>query len=581
MKRIFLIALAVALIFLTGPLFASPGEEKPMETTAAESGAPQYGGTITIFQRQDFDPPGPDINDAFRDSMYWLDYLQQKPVVGDYVKYGPLGSNVYQFGLIGAIPDKYQTGLLLDSWETSYEKLTWHVKHGIHWAPTELQSAWMAPRELTAEDLVNDIKEFAASAYKRRFDGLLKPEGVKLVDKYTLEIWFDQRYSADVFYFLSYEDRAQIAPPELHGAPGRAAKWENQVGTGAWQYDEYVVGSHFAFKKNKDYRGRLTMNGTEYKLPFADRVVLPIIPDETTRLAAMKTGKADIDEHIQSPNWSTMDKVKGLSSKSIIGGANARIVLRADQPPFDDVRVRDALFMATDLAKAQTIWGAEGLPIHFFPIYPGAPSYTPQDQLPADIKELYDYNPEKAKKLLADAGYPNGFEVNFNANSEYLQSMDLASLLENQWSKVGVKVTIVPRDSVEHTRAKYSHPPSWTGVLWDNLLEASETRMYTYYHKTGVDLNYANWSNARFDELCELMEAELDPDVQQKYIKEAGEILMRSGPYIPISIIPTKIYWWPWIKNYWGAYTIQDDTCFAELTPFMYVDQNLKTQMGY
>jgi peptide/nickel transport system substrate-binding protein len=203
------------------------------------------------------------------------------------------------------------------------------------------------------------------------------------------------------------------------------------------------------------------------------------------------------------------------------------------------------------------------------------------EELPAEIKQLYDYNPEKAKQMLAEAGYPNGFEIDFNTDSEVLQAMDLASFCEDQWAKIGVDVNIIPRDSVEHTRMKYSHPPLWSGALWDHLLEASETRMYTYYHKTGVDLNYPSWSNARVDELCELMEAELDPDKQQEYIKEAGEILMREGPYIPISIIPTKIYWWPWVKNYWGAYTIQDDCNFSEVTPYMWIDRNLKAEMGY
>jgi len=581
MKKIFLIFSAIALLVFTGPLFAEGAQEDSSEGAMMGTDEPQHGGTLTLFLRHDYDPPGPDVNDAFRDSFHWLDFLQQKPIVGDYGTYSPQGNGEYDFGLLGAIPEKYQKGLLLDSWETTYEKLTWHVKPGVYWAPTEVQSAWMDAREFTAADLVNDIKEFASSPYKRRFDGLLKPEGVVEIDKYTLEIRFDQRFSADVFYFLGYEDRSVVAPPELQAAPGRAGKWENQVGTGPWQFDEYVIGSHFSMKRNMDYWDSTVIDGKEYQLPFADKVVLPIITDETTRLAAMKTGKADLDEHINNPNWSTMDKVQGLKSASIIGGANARVVLRADEPPFNDVRVRNALFMATDLEQCQTIWEAQGLPIHFFPIYPSAPAYTELEDLPPEIAELYDYNPEKAKKLLAEAGYPNGFEIDFAADTTVLQSMDLASLLENQWSKVGVKVNIVPRDGVEHTRMKYSHPPLWSGALWDHLLEASETRMYTYYHKSGVDLNYAAWSNDRLDKLCELMEAELDYDKQQEYIKEAGEILMREGPYIPISIIPTKIYWWPWVKNYWGAYTIQDDCNFGELAAFLWVDQDLKEEMGY
>jgi peptide/nickel transport system substrate-binding protein len=579
MKKNLLILLLIAGFIVAGPVFA--GGEQDTGPAMASTGEPQHGGTLTLFLRHDYDPPGPDVNDAFRDSLHWMDFLQQKPIVGDYETYSPQGNGEYDFGLLGAIPEKYQKGLLLESWETTYEKLTWHVKPGVYWAPTEVQSAWMEAREFTAADLVNDIKEFVRSPYKRRFDGLLVPEGVKEIDKYTLEIWFDERFSADVFYFLGYEDRCVVAPPELQAVPGRAGKWENQVGTGPWQFDEYVIGSHFSMKRNMDYWDTTVIDGKEYQLPFADAVILPIITDETTRLAAMKTGKADLDEHIQSPNWSTMEKVSGIVSKAIIGGANARVVLRADVPPFDDVRVRNALFMATDLAQAQTLWGAEGLPIHFFPIYPSAPAYTELEDLPPEIAELYDYNPEKAKRLLAEAGYPNGFDIEYAADTTKPQSLDLGSLLVDQWGKVGVNVTIVPRDGVEHIRMKYSHPPLWTGALWDHLLEASETRMYTYYHKSGVDLNYAAWGNDRLDELCELMEAELDYEKQQEYVKEAGEILMREGPYIPISIIPTKIFWWPWVKNYWGAYTIQDDCNFSELAAFLWIDQDLKAEMGY
>ena len=105
--------------------------------------------------------------------------------------------------------------------------------------------------------------------------------------------------------------------------------------------------------------------------------------------------------------------------------------------------------------------------------------------------------------------------------------------------------------------------------------------MFTMYHKSGVDLNYMAYSSPELDALCEQMEKELDVAEQDRQIKEAGFVLMRDVPSIPVSITPQRIYWWPWLKNYYGSYTIQDDCNFAEMIPYMWIDKDLKKKMGY
>ncbi len=577
-------AITVLLVLTLAVTAVWAGGKKAAVEKKVVSGAPQYGGTFTAFVRTSMNanPPGPGMTDAHRGSFHWLDFLLQKPVVGDIETYGPTGTGQYPFQLLGAIPDKYQKGLLLESWEITFEKLVWHVRPGIHWAPNEHQSAWMEPRELTAEDIALDIKEFVASAYKRRFDGLLTVDGVTVIDKYTLEIKFDQRYSADLFYFLGYEDRSVISAPEMAAVPGRAEKWENQVGTGAFMFEEYVVGSHMSFVKNPNYWDTTVIDGKEYKMPFIDRIVLPIIPDPATRLAALKTAKADIHVDMAAEYWDTLDKsAPDLEKANITGGAGIRLALRNDIPPFDDVNVRRAMMIGTDIRKFQYIWLASGMPIHYHPIIPGHPSYTPPEKLPADIKILYDYNKDLAKKMLADAGYPDGFKMDFHTDSNDPKAMDLASLVADQWAKIGVEVKIVPSDPVEHTRKKYSHPPIWTGAFYDYIMEASATRMYTMYHKSGVDLNYMVYSNPELDALAELMEKELDSAEQDRQIKKAGDIVMRDTPAIPVTIVPQRIYWWPWVKNYFGSSTIQDDANFAEQVPYFWIDQDLKASMGH
>ena len=560
-------------------------EEKPASKMAMTSSGPQYGGTLTAFVRHfSDDPPGPAMKDAHRGSFHWLDHILEKPVIGDYEGVGDIagGSGEYSFQLMGAIPDAYQIGNLLDSWDINFDRMIWYVKPGIMWSPTEVQSEWMPVRELTADDIVADIKEFVTSAYKRRFDGLLVAEGVNVIDKYTLQIDYHERYSADLFYFLGYEDRSVIGAPEMVAVPGRAERWENQVTTGPYRFDEYVVGSHMSFAANPTYRGKYTVDGEEFQLPFIEKVVLPIMPDPATRLAAMKTGKADMHVDMDAEYWDTLDKTApDMLKASIAGGRGVRLAFRCDIPPFDNVNVRRAMMIGTDVTQHQYVWLASGMNIHYHPITPGHPSYTSLDKLPADIKELYDYNPDKAKKMLADAGYPNGFEMDFHTDATDPKAMDLASLVESQWAKIGVKVNIVTADQVEHTRKKYSHPPIWTGAFWDDIMEASSTRMFTMYHKTGVDLNYMAYSNPALDEQCELMERELDINKQNAQIKAAGDIVMRDAPAIPVSIIPTRIYWWPWVQNYYGAYTIQDDANYAQMVQYMWIDEGIKAELGF
>jgi peptide/nickel transport system substrate-binding protein len=402
---------------------------------------------------------------------------------------------------------------------------------------------------------------------------------VKLIDKYTLEIHYHERFSADLFYFLGYEDRSVISAPEMAAVPGRAAKWENQVTTGPYRFDEYLIGSYFAVSKNPDFWKKWTYEGKEYQLPFIDRIVLPIVPDPATRLAAIKTGTAELHLDLPAEYWSTIDRsTPELKKRSLTVGFTILALLRSDIPPFDDPKVRRAMMIGTDISKHQQVWAAAGMPIHAYPIYPAHPSYTPLEKLPADIRELYDYNPEKAKKMLAEAGYPDGLKIDLHTDSEWPKAMDTASLLQDQWSKIGVDATIVPAEKIEHTRKRYSHPPIYTGACFSDLLEASMERMFTMFYKSEVDLNWMAYSNSELDRLCELIEKELDPDKMVKHIKEAGDIWMRDIPAIPLSIVPQRIYWWPWLKNYYGTVAVGYYNVYGS-AKYRWIDHDLKAEL--
>ncbi|MBA7520147.1 Heme-binding protein A [subsurface metagenome] len=333
-----------------------------------------------------------------------------------------------------------------------------------------------------------------------------------------------------------------------------------------------------SFIRNPDYWDTTTIDGVEYQMPFMDRVVLPIIPDPATRLAALKTGGVDFSLSVLPAQWAMLDRVAPeLQKISVAGGASARIVFRCDEPPFDDVRVRRAMMIGTNLEEFNKLWMATELPMHWFPTLAENPAYVPLEELPADIRILYDYNPPLARQLLAEADYPEGeIKLFTNLSGDDPLAIDTAALIKDQWAKIGIEVEIDAREQIDYYRVKYSHPPLWTGTVYDFYQQASPYLALSMSHKTGSDLNYGVYSSPELDALIAKIELELDVDEQTLLIKEASLLLMRDVASIPCSLSPIRIYWWPWLKNYYGEYTIQDDCCFAAILPYIWIDQDLK-----
>ncbi|GAJ17427.1 unnamed protein product, partial [marine sediment metagenome] len=125
------------------------------------------------------------------------------------------------------------TGHLVESWEIGPDTLTMKVRSGINWAPTESQKAWMPVRELTAEDIALDINRFWEAPWGNRFDGIL--EKVSATDQYTVVVEFVDKFNLEGFYYMGWEDRSLIAPPEMIEAGDD--KWSNQLGTGPFMFE--------------------------------------------------------------------------------------------------------------------------------------------------------------------------------------------------------------------------------------------------------------------------------------------------------------------------------------------------------
>jgi len=575
--------LAAVLVLALALSACGPKEEEPITPTTPTKPAepakpiekePQYGGTITVFtQGATKDPGSPDIAVGGGGPSRWLNPIQERPLIGAFEKYGPRGTGEYAFQLHEYIPDKYVEGCLIESWEVNPDKVIWHVRSGIYWHGNRPNV--MAARELTAEDIAFDLNYFRDAAPGKAF--MEMTGDIYAQDRYTVVIEVTD-FNLGLMYIVGYEDRSLISPPETHEAG--AGIWENQVGTGPFMLKEYVVGSHMTYVRNPDYWKTTTVDGKEYEIPFVDEMVYPIIPDVSTQIAALRTGTLDF--HIQVPpaQWATLEKTApDLLFDKVSSGIGNTTILKCSEPPFDSRVVRRAMMIGLDLKAFRDLHGVGPLEPNWFPTFEGDPTvHTEIKDMPAETAMLFDYNPELAKQMLAEAGYPDGFTVEYYVNSALQDVMDRAALVKDMWARIGVEVEIKPVETVAYR--KYQTEKSYNNMINGGGEVANPLECLSRRGQTDGYFNFSMWSNEHFDELIIGAQKEQDSAKRMRLLKEAAIIMLNEVNIIPTDPTPKAHYWWPWIKNYYGERAVADKD-IAHILAYAWIDEDLKAEMGH
>jgi peptide/nickel transport system substrate-binding protein len=538
---------------------------------------PKYGGTFTWINTAD--PTFWDDASGGGSIRYVPNELIYERLMGNDWTRGPSGTGEISMIVRETIDPKWTTGMLAESWEMpDDETIIVYLRQGVKFHDKEPKGTWSG-REMTAEDYAYSYTRvmFGPTSWHRftYSDEQRDAFSATAIDKYTVEVkWMKGRVGEVVRIGLDY---VNIVPKDLVEEFGDLKDPMNQVGTGAFMFTDYISGSSMTFVRNPNYWGTDPFF-PDNTLPYLDGIKILIIPDKSTYLTALRTGKIDSLYYVTAQDTEALLKTNPeLEHKKSPANTTPIVEFRVDTPglPFYDKRVRQALQMATDLEEIKnTFYLGEAAikpqPIMDVPEF--QPLLLPLNEMPENIQELFTYNPEKARQLLAEAGYPDGFKATATL---YAPQEELLSIVVSYWAKVGVDVKL----DMKELGAFYG--------MWVQHT-VPELMLFSFIDDTPRSMN--NWRPANIMNQGDIIDPVLDKayaDVEINFfdMDEIGRIYRELTLYVLDQawnvVLPTPynwVLWQPWVKGYAGELSTGCWDLYKWMR-FLWIDQDLKEEM--
>ena len=598
-------AVALVLVLTATGLWAAGAEEEPAAaadkkyvtdpTTGKVVSAPEYGGTLTIALTST--PPEVDG---------WYGHPSMRAYSGDVERLG-----IANWGIDRSVNDLKGTfrspevlvGLLAESWDISPDGLTYtfHIRKGVHWH----NEAPVNGRELTAYDIEYNYHRYLGlgsgftegSPFLAQWEALddVGIESITATDNYTV-VFKLAGPDLDALKVIVITNPAVINAPEVikeyittEEPHGPIPDYRALVGTGPFMLIDLIEDTSMTWTRNPDY-WRYDEKYPENRLPYVDEIRALVIPEETTRLAALRSAKIDhmgwmfgsnisieVAEGLKRTNPELLLHETSLGSMST-AFFNTRI------PPTNDIRVRHAMQMALDLETINNTY------------FKGDASTTPEGWLgrglvgyvtafedwPEDIKQYYRYDPEGAEALLDEAGYPRGADgIRFGTDLEvrwdpagFSYDLGFFEVAAPYWKEIGIDVEVKPLETA--VWAAHIREATYEGLTSHSNMEFSPIIPLTLLLSTST-WNMPLTQDPVYDAMVEAVLDATTIEEQQRLVSEANMYITTNhwqlwGPRVPQYRVSQ-----PWLIGYNGEVPTQGLNILARL----WIDSELKAAMGH
>jgi len=543
---------------------------------------PTYGGMLNLG----WATPPIAFDEYFQLAIwsYTLNYTNDELLMGDWAK-GPAGTGEASW-MYYMMPEQSVLGCMLaESWELADpETLVFHIRKGVcfHNKPP------VNGRELNADDVVFSLKRLWASPYayhKNSYPFLNNMENLNesiyAPDKWTVVVKCLPGKTGFIYEMAA--DVSKILPTEIaemddtEWGYSYMKDWRSSIGTGPFMLIDYVSESSCTFARNPNYWMKDPLR-TDYQLPYLDGLKIFVIPDLSTRMAALRTHKIDWLTDVQ---WEDAENIVAtnpeLESVRFFGGGCGAIHMRLDNPelPFHDIRVRRALAMSINNKEiVEEYYGgnAEILSYPAGPIAEFGDLWPSLDKMPEPVSELYEYHPEKARQLLTEAGYPTGFKTEVIC---YQADVDLLSIVQACWSDIGVDSEIQVKEYGAYVAI--GHGKQHTQMYMRGI---TSTQPFKFTYVRPGDLS--NWSmvddptiNKAMDEITN---SYFDESKRRRLLKELIPYELEQCYMIILPGVYMYTFWTPWVMGYQGERLVGKNNDY-DFPMYIWLDQNLKKEM--
>jgi peptide/nickel transport system substrate-binding protein len=378
----------------------------------------------------------------------------------------------------------------------------WSQPDDLTWLFTLRNAKFQDGTPVTAADVVADIKYLAGSASP--LSSLWSSLATVSADS-TNVVRITTK--APLGTMLANLSLLEIAPASDITKPDFGT---HPIGSGPFKVDSFTPQSKVVLSGFKDYWGGAPKLST---LTFAD------IPDESARLTALKNGEIDLDWVVSPDQVPVVKGTSGISVEEKDSDAYFFLWFNSSQKPFTDVRVRQAMWYAVDTkAVTKNLYGDAGTSMT---------SPVPSSVFGSSTQKAYSYDPAKAKKLLAAAGYPNGFSTTI------MLASDSAPLIQQQaqayvsyWAKVGVKVTIQSQPTAVWLQNLLAM--NWSMELQENFATTGDAD-YTLGRLYTSTADRTGYKNPELDSLLSQAQQSTDQSKRKTLYEQAGKIIWNDA----------------------------------------------------
>ncbi len=316
-----------------------------------------------------------------------------------------------------------------------------------------------------------------------------------------------------------------------------------EAGSGPFKLNTYERGARFLMQKFPDYWDR--------SKPYLDQLEYLIMPDYAARTAAFRAGQIDIHDWFRGADVLQIPKSNpDAVMERWTGFFPIQVAFNLAKPPFNEVRVRRALSLALDrwaIAKSVNVIGPGYLAAPL-PRSVGGKWIIPEEKIENTLP-YYKRDVERAKRLLAEAGFPNGFKASLTIRRDLLNYVSMAEIFKENAKEIGVDLEIRALEVGAQTRALVTRDFEIAGSARATPVGDPDDALWGSFH-AGAAQNYANVSDRKLDELLEKQRRIADEHERKKILDEIQTYLTDQAFWLFISDADYASAWHPYVKNF-------------------------------